>query len=49
MYRAFKIFYFILICLNYAERRKLANIFILFLKFYNINIKNVMRVFRKFI
>ena len=49
MYHVFKVFYFILICLNYAERKKLANVFILFLRSYDVNIKKVMKVFRKFI
>ena len=49
MYRAFKAFYLILTCLNYAERKKLANVFTLFLKSHNINIKNVMKIFYKFI
>ena len=49
IYYALKAFYFILIYLNYVKRRKLANVFILFLKFYNVNIKNVVRIFYKFI
>ena len=48
-YYVFKVFYFISICLNYAERKKFANVFNLFIKSYNINIKNVIKVFRKFI
>ena len=47
MYRVFKVFYFISIYLNYIEHKKLANVFILFLKSYDINIKKVMKIFRK--
>ena len=49
IYRTLKIFYFISIYLNYVKRKKFANIFILFLRFYNVNIKNVIKAFRKFI
>ena len=49
MYRALKAFYLILICLNYNERKKLANVFTLLLNSHNIKFDNVIKVFYKFI
>ena len=49
MYKTLKAFYFILINLFYEKRRKLINVFILILKFYNAKIKNVIIVFIKVI
>ena len=39
----------IFIYLNYNERRKLANIFTLTLKFHNVKLNNVIKIFIKFI
>ncbi len=49
IYRAFKVFYLILIYLDYIEYRKLVNIFILILEPYSTNIINIIKVFSKFI
>ncbi|KAF6223757.1 hypothetical protein HO173_013218 [Letharia columbiana] len=47
MYRALKAFYLIPACLDYAERRKLANVFTLSLGPHGANIKDVVEAFRK--
>ena len=47
MYRALKAFYFIFVCLFYFKRKKMINIFILTLKSHEIQLKNVIEVFRK--
>ena len=47
MYRALKAFYFIFACLFYFERRKMINVFILTLKSYETQLKDVVEVFRK--
>ena len=47
MYRALKAFYLIPACLDYAERRKLANVFTLSLGPHGANIKEVVGAFRK--
>ena len=47
MYRALKAFYLILACLDYQERRKLANVFTLSLSSYETKIKKVMKAFYK--
>ena len=49
MYCALKAFYFILACLFYFERRKMINVFTLTLKFHEIQLKDVVEVFRKFL
>ena len=49
MYRALKAFYLIFVYLNYQERRKLANIFILLLSSHGVKIENVIKVFSKLI
>ena len=49
MYRVLKTFYFILACLFYSERRKMINVFILTLRFHEIQLKEVVEVFRKFL
>ena len=47
MYRALKAFYLILACLDYQERRKLANIFTLLLNSYGAKIEKVVKAFYK--
>ena len=47
IYRTLKAFYLIPVYLKYTKRKKLANIFILSLRPYNINIKDVVEVFSK--
>ena len=49
MYRALKAFYLIPACLNYQERRKLANVFTLLLGSHETKIENVMKAFSKLI
>ena len=49
MYRFFKAFYLILICLFYKKRRKIINVFILILNFYDVDMKNVVEAIRRFI
>ena len=48
-YYIFKVFYIILDYLLYSKCKKFINIFILTLKSYKTNIKNIIKVFSKFI
>lgn len=47
MYRALKAFYIIPVCLSYAERRKVANVFTLTLGPHGAEMKDVVEGFRK--
>ena len=47
IYRALKAFYLIFVYLNYQEKRKLINIFILLLSLYEIKIEKIIKVFNK--
>ena len=47
IYRALKTFYLIPVYLNYQERRKLANVFILLLNSHETKIENIVKVFSK--
>lgn len=47
IYRALKAFYLIPVYLDYVERRKLVNIFILILGPYSTNIINIIKAFRR--
>ena len=47
MYRALKTFYIISICFFYVERKKVINVFTLTLKFHDVEMKNVVKNFRK--
>ena len=47
IYCTLKTFYFILAYLFYFEQKKIINVFILTLKFYEIQLKDVVKVFRK--
>ena len=49
MYRTLKTFYLIFVNLNYNERRKIVNVFILILKSHDVVLKNVVDVLTKFI
>ena len=49
IYRALKAFYLIFAYLNYLEKRKFINIFILLLNLYEIKIEKIIKVFNKLI
>ena len=49
IYRVFKTFYWIPANFVYKERRKIANIFILFFGFYGVAIGDVVEIFAEFI
>ena len=49
MYRFLKAFYIISTCLFYVERRKIINVFTFTLKFHEVDMQIVVKVFRRFI
>ena len=49
MYKFFKIFYLISICLFYKNRKKIVNNFILIFESHEINMRNVVDFIRKLI
>ena len=49
MYRFLMTFYLTFVCLSYNEKRKIANQFTFTLNFHEIDIKNVVEAFDKFV
>ena len=49
MYKFFKIFYLILTCLLYKNRKKIVNNFILIFESHEINMRNVVNFIDKLI